>query len=505
VFVCSVDYSTDGATFQFSTKNSISSALILTPAARWLGARVGAFDIPLERKVHKKPIPRTGGLAIAASLFLAIFISKLIFSEALEGLCWNTLRSYCVAGGVLIFAVGFFDDLKRLSPQIKFAFQVLAASLAFYGGVRIETIFYVEVGSLYFGILSWAITVLWFVLFINAINLIDGLDGLAAGIAFFVAAVMVAVTLINGDRLTAVKFAILAGVLLGFLRYNFNPASIFMGDGGSYFIGYVIAALAIMESIKTQVGIVILIPFVALGIPLIDTIIAPVRRFFRGMPLFQPDKEHVHHRLLRKGLQSKNAVIVIYAITCALCAFALVLTLIHDNKMIALLLISLTVVTAVGIRKLGYLEYFTFDKFYGWFRDVIDGKASQSEHMNFINMRAEIETAENINFLWDNICEVLEFLRFDAGELRVTESKKTKDKTPPNPAQILSWQKQNTVQSKMMRIEVPVSVGNPVNVRLALFKNVTDEDIQPFTLRRVEYLRRSVKTALTKIYSSKKL
>jgi UDP-GlcNAc:undecaprenyl-phosphate GlcNAc-1-phosphate transferase len=233
--------------------------------------------------------------------------------------------------------------------------------------------------------------VFWFVLFINAVNLIDGLDGLAAGIIFFASLVLIILSVVKGEYLIGMLFAALAGACLGFLRYNFNPASIFMGDSGSYFLGYAIAGLSIMGSIKSQVGAAMLIPVMALGIPLFDTILSPIRRFVRGRKMFHPDKGHVHHRLVEMGLTTKKVVWMIYAMTFSLCL----------------------------IRKLGYFEYVASDKIYGWFKDLSDEAGFSHDRRSFLNLQIEIEESGDLKALWVNVCRALEKLKFDMGEMDV--------------------------------------------------------------------------------------
>jgi UDP-GlcNAc:undecaprenyl-phosphate GlcNAc-1-phosphate transferase len=207
-------------------------------------------DAPSERKEHTSPTPRCGGLAIVAAFLFTLALSTLITTGVSDKLVLDREATFFLLGALMVFGVGLFDDFHRLGPKVKFLFQVIGASIAFWGGLRIEVFSLFSI-DLHFVILSYFVTVFWFVFFINAVNLIDGLDGLAAGIAFFASAVLVILSVLRGEYLIAMLFAALAGAVLGFLRYNFNPASIFMGDGGSYFLGYVIAGLSIMGSIKS--------------------------------------------------------------------------------------------------------------------------------------------------------------------------------------------------------------------------------------------------------------
>ena len=191
-------------TILFSFIVAFTLALALTPAARWLGVRLGAMDAPSARKVHTRDIPRSGGLAIVAAFALALAAGKILGTHVSDLLIWEERQLFAVLGAAVAFAVGFCDDVHRLGPRIKFLAQILAATLAFYGGVRIEAFVAGDVG-IYFGFLSWAVTVFWFLLLINAVNLIDGLDGLAAGVAFFTSAVMVVLGIMQGNLLAALE------------------------------------------------------------------------------------------------------------------------------------------------------------------------------------------------------------------------------------------------------------------------------------------------------------
>jgi len=531
-------------------------ALVLTPVAKWLGVRFGAVDIPSARNVHTQATPRSGGFAIAVSFFLTIIACAFLMTDVSNLLFWNESMAFGILGGIVIFAVGFFDDFHRLGPRIKFLFQILAVSLAFYGGIRIEVVTVGGVG-LYFGIFSYFITVFWFLLFINAVNLIDGLDGLAAGVAFFTSTVMVILAVRQANYLVALEFAALSGALLGFLRYNFNPASVFMGDGGSYFIGYTLAALAIMGSIKSQVGASLLIPLLALGVPIFDTILSPLRRWVRGQRMFQPDKGHIHHHLLHMGVSSSRAVLIIYGISCALCVLAIILITLR-NEMVSLLLVVLGAGALIIVRKLGYLEHFAVDKLYGWLKDVSDVAGLTHDRRSFLSLEIEIGNARNLEALWGNVCRALEIMHFDRGELRLLEKEKNDkeggargfSRRPPavaydgaerrracggacvsaadggpgraqgleegfkpvhdssNPGLVWVWarghhrRREDVLNDGMLRIEIPLGAGNPAKARLVLIKNLSLEPIQPFTLRRVEYLRRSAAAAMNKLFPS---
>jgi len=474
-------------------------SLILTPMARWLGVRLKAFDVPSGRKVHTRPIPRTGGLAIFASVILTNIIFSFVYPEERFLFTTHPQWSILAFGFYFIFALGFFDDFKRLGPKVKFLGQILAASMAFYAGVRIETIFGINIQGVFFNLLSWAITVFWFLLIINAINLIDGLDGLAAGVVFISAIVLVIVGELHGYSFTVYKLIILAGVVLGFLRYNFNPASIFMGDGGSYFLGYAIAALSIMASAKSTLGISILIPLVVLGVPVFDTLMAPLRRFLSGKKLFHPDKSHIHHLLLSKGITQKNVVLIIYGITTVLCAFALIMIFFRSTITIGITVTAIVILALFAVNKLGYLEYLLIDKFFGWIKDVTDASRNSSYSGTFLTLMGELQKTKNLKNLWEKACQAFEFMQIEAAELRITKPVKLKSKSPSKRADVLSWKKSDAPRKEMLRLEVFISEGNPFSAKLIIFKNLAANNLRPYTLRRIKQLQLSMEKALERI------
>jgi len=399
---------------------SLVLSLLLTPLAGWLGTRFGALDKPQKRKAHTRPIPRIGGLAIFTAFFLALALASLFMTEVSDKLVLERKTVFFLVGALVVFGVGLFDDFHRLGPMVKFIFQLIGASVAFYGGLRIEFFSFFGL-DLHFGFICYFVTLFWFILFINAINLIDGLDGLAAGITFFASLVLIILSVMKGEHLIGMLFAALAGVCLGFLRYNFNPATIFMGDSGSYFLGYAIAGLSIMGSIKSQVGAAMLIPVLALGIPLFDTILSPVRRFVRGQKMFHPDNGHIHHRLVGLGFTTKKAVWIIYVNTFCLCIVAIFIVNIGDERA-GLLLITIGAGAVVFIRKLGFFEHFASDKLYGWFKDVTDEAGFSHDRRSFLNLQIEIGKSGDLEELWTNVCKALEKLKFDMGEMDIKKT-----------------------------------------------------------------------------------
>ncbi len=471
-------------------------SLVATPLARMFGTRIGAVDKPQSRKVHLTDIPRSGGIALFVSFFVTLCVSHLFYTEVSNKLIWDTKMISFVCGALLIFGVGLVDDCHRLSARTKVLFQIAAASIAFAGGIRIGG--HVFWGAAYqYGWLSYFITVFWFLLIINAVNLIDGLDGLASGIVLFTSLVMVALLVIKGDVLTALYFASLGGAVLGFLRYNFNPASIFMGDGGSYFLGYAIAAISTMSSIKGQTGALILIPLIGMGVPVFDTILSPLRRFVVGASMFCPDRRHIHHRLLDLGLNTRKTVLIIYGISIVLCLSAIVIANSRD-EMSGLFLILLVISSAIFFRKLRYFEYFTVDKVYGWLRDIVDVAGFNRSRRSFLGLQMEIENSRGPDEMWDKVCMALEMIRFNTARLDLNHKGKTV-RFEWAPGNGNGHGVPNSDPAAAMKISIPLMNGGDENLgTLLLVKDLRQELLTSFTIRRVEHLRRAIQVATSR-------
>lgn len=474
-------------------------SLVLTPLVGALGIRLGAMDIPMERKIHTEPIPRVGGVA----LFLVSLITMLlafIFIPAVSEVYKFKLANFLgLCGLIVVFGCGLWDDFRRLSPRIKLLFQILGASLAFAGGTAINGFFIGNYGIQFGFISSYAITVFWFLLFINAVNLIDGLDGLASGVVFFTCILMVFLTYMNGDYISAVYFCVGGGAILGFLRYNFNPAIIFLGDGGSYFLGYGVAILAIRSSMKSQVGVLMLIPLLALGVPIFDTIFSPIRRWIMGRNMFLPDKGHVHHHLLKIGYSSRSAVLFIYGITMLLCLASIIIITFRGHGLEGLFLAVLLFGLVFLVRKLGYIEYLAFDKFYGWFQDVTDVAGISRNRRSFLSLQIAISKSQNMDELWEIVVDALEMLKFNEAQLHLPneplrEWKMKDDNYLMKSKNTGSENKEVNGGDSLFRVEIPLRENGDDNFmgKLILVKDLRMDHLQSYTIRRVEHLRRTL-------------
>lgn len=293
---------------------------IMTPPVKRFAEKVGAIDIPKdERRVHNHPIPRMGGLAI----FLGFVLSLLLFVNM------STEVMGMLVGAVIIVVMGALDDIVSLNAWVKLAGQVLAAVVAIRCGIVFDAIsnpnFFSPITTIPIGNLSIPLTLLWIVGCTNAVNLIDGLDGLAVGVSAISSLSMLVVALFVAEPNISVILAALTGACLGFMPYNLNPAKIFMGDVGSQLLGFVLATVSIMGLFKFHAIVSFLIPVLAMAVPLADTVFAFFRRIFHGQSPFHADKGHFHHRLLAMGLSQKQAVAVLYSISAILGLFAVLL------------------------------------------------------------------------------------------------------------------------------------------------------------------------------------
>ncbi len=297
--------------------------LIFTPAARWVALKFGAVDRPSRRKVHKKIITRFGGLSICISFIAALVLGMYLFRyfglnikpDEFTGLIGIILA------GLLMTIIGMVDDMKDMPALLKLAGQIIASCIAVYFGARI--LFFSTPFTKVIMLGAWAIpvTIIWMVSITNAINLIDGLDGLASGVTLIASVALFIVAVKMGQCDSALILAALCGASLGFLRYNFFPASIFLGDSGSLFFGFMLACASIVGVLKSTLVIALIIPVAVLAVPIYDIATAVIRRTIAGRSIFEADKKHLHHRLLKAGFNQRQVVIIIY-IACVILSLA---------------------------------------------------------------------------------------------------------------------------------------------------------------------------------------
>lgn len=314
-----------------------------TPIVKSYAQKLGAIDTPgEERRIHNHPIPRMGGMAI----FLGFLVSVVLFADI------TTQVQGILIGTIIIVATGVVDDIVSLRYWVKLLAQIVAAAVAVAHGVVIQVLsnpnVFSENANIFIGILAVPVTILWIVGVTNAVNLIDGLDGLACGVSTISSATMLVVAIMVAEPNVAVILAALMGGCIGFIPYNLNPAKIFMGDTGALLLGYLLATVSILGLFKFYAVITFLVPILALALPLFDTAFAIIRRLLKGQNPMTPDRGHLHHRLIDHGLSQKQAVAVLYSLSAMLGLTAVVICTGGKTRMF-MLLIELLVAIAVGI------------------------------------------------------------------------------------------------------------------------------------------------------------
>ena len=325
---------------------------LLTPVIRRFAIKHNLFDMPDgERKVHVRPIPRLGGLAIIAGFYVPMVGVMIYHNKLSDAITANTVQMIGLfIGGALVLLIGLYDDLKGADAIKKLTIQILIGIISYYLGYRIihMRVPGMDVVTLW-PPLSLVITVLWFVAMMNAMNLVDGLDGLASGVSFFILVTLGVMAVLDGDSILLLFIATISGAVAGFWPHNKSPATIFMGDTGSLFIGFVLAAISIRTASKSSTLVAMFIPLIAMGLPLFDTLLAIIRRLLTHKPIMQADHQHIHHKLLSVGLTPKAAVQLLYLATILLGVFAIFLR-IGNQLEVYLSLFALAVVVAAFVR-----------------------------------------------------------------------------------------------------------------------------------------------------------
>jgi len=397
----------------FLASFSFCICFLLTPVVRNALNRAGILDRPDGgRKLHKQPMPRLGGVPICAAMVVSLgLFSFLPFSgsQALRGQ-WPQLAPLLPAAA-LVFLIGVLDDVFGLRPWQKLAGEVAAASWIYFQGIRIHDLF--GLGAVHAHWFSFPVTVLWLVGCTNAFNLIDGMDGLASGVGFFATCTMLVAALQqSGAVVLGLLTAPLAGALLAFLRFNFNPASMFLGDSGSLVIGFLLAVYGILWYQKSVTLLGMTAPLMALAFPILEAGISITRRFLRGDPIFAPDRDHIHHRLVDLGFTPRRAVLLIYGVTSIFAMISLLIA-VPEFRYPGLVIILFCGVSWIGVQHLGYAEFTEARKIIlsGTVRQLI---ASQTKLRAY---RWALERAASTAECWTLTVDAMRDLGFDRLEL----------------------------------------------------------------------------------------
>lgn len=387
---------------------ALLGALFGTPIVAHWARKLGLVDAPGARKVHREPIPRVGGVALVLP-FLGATVPVLLLDngvgDELRAIGLQVIGFF--GAGVAVFAMGLMDDVRGLRARTKFLVQAAAATAVFAAGVRIETLSLFELGVVELGWMSYPLTMLWIVGVTNAVNLIDGLDGLAAGTSAITCALLAFFAVFQGDVVMAVLMLGMLGALSGFLYFNFNPARIFMGDCGSQFLGFALATAGAMTANKFSTAVALGLPVLALGLPIFDTLLSMMRRFLGRRSLFGPDRGHIHHRLLERGLSHRGTVLVLYAINLAAALVGLTMIVQRDARTMIVFAGAMVLLLAVfrwsgvfrvreSVRKLS--------------RNRREAVASREENRRFETALMCVQEADSFDDWWDALSEAGESL-----------------------------------------------------------------------------------------------
>ena len=398
---------------------SVLLALAITPVVIWLAHRLNVVDVPGPRSSHSKPIPRFGGISIFVAT-MCLVVPVLLLSNTIGDTFRKILPKVVVIlfAATFMFAVGLLDDIKHLRARIKLLAQLAAAIAVCCAGIRIESVAVADRLTLDFGWFSWPLTLLWIVGITNAVNFCDGLDGLAAGISTVACGVIAVFAVQSGQVVMAVLMLALLGSLSGFLLFNFNPARVFMGDCGSLFLGFTIAASSIMCASKSSALVGLALPVLALGIPIFDTLFSMLRRFLQRRSIFAPDRSHFHHRLLDLGLNQRHVVIAAYGVTLLITGLGMFMMVTRDISslviffcIILLLLLTFHVVGSVRLR----------ETVAGLQKKCALSQHRREERIGFEDAQLHFRDACTFDQWWSAVCEGAERMDFAWVSLKTSD------------------------------------------------------------------------------------
>jgi UDP-GlcNAc:undecaprenyl-phosphate GlcNAc-1-phosphate transferase len=330
-------------TILYSSVIAFCVSVGVMPTVAKVSRQLGAVSDTGGRHVGEVPIGRLGGIGVLLGWLVALLIQYWINESFRLAVIKYKIQFFGILISLMTVAiVGFWDDVCRLSANVKFSVQILSALLLYWCGVRVSAVDLPLLESFELGWFSLPVTILWIVGIINAINLIDGLDGLAGGVLLFASMLNLVVAVVSNEIITAVLMSSVVGAVLGFLRFNWYPAKIYLGDGGAYSLGFLIAISGLISPMhKVTTGIAIVVPVLAAGLPIIDTILVVIRRIVTRRGVFSPDRGHLHHVLLDSGISHKRVVVGLYFVCCLFCSIALLFVL-HRNRSLGWFLVGLS-------------------------------------------------------------------------------------------------------------------------------------------------------------------
>jgi UDP-GlcNAc:undecaprenyl-phosphate GlcNAc-1-phosphate transferase len=477
---------------------AMAAAAVLTPVVIALARRLGLVDPRNARKVHAVPTPRVGGVAIVLSMILVSALAMLLdrffgnaFQQAgapLEGgagvLGGRKALAVLFAAGGFLFLVGVLDDIRPVRAWWKLLAQIAAALVVCAFGIRIG--FIPQLGLLRLGWLDWPVTVLWIVAITNAVNLIDGLDGLAAGICAATCAVVAAFAFSTNQPAMGILMLILLGSLAGFLLFNFNPAKVFMGDSGSLFLGFFLATSSILCATKVAAVMGLVLPALALGLPIFDMIFSVLRRLLERRSIFSPDRRHIHHRLLDRGFKQGHAVIVMYLVTLLVAGAGLVMMFFRGRHellvFVGALLLLLFVFRVAGVLR--------FREIWNQAKDnIARSREIRRDRRHFETLQDHLRQAWTFDQWWRAVRRMARRMGFvritiayrqaPGGEIRHRQYDRRGQETfDENEAMRLSIPVRQAPAGGLLRVEIDVPTREPLETigrRISLFGRLLDE------------------------------
>jgi len=395
------------------------ASLVVTPVVRRLCERYRLLDVPTDsRRLHTKATPRLGGVAIYLSCLVALSMLPFVDNLLTQNLKTRWLEIVVtLIPATLVLMLGIIDDLRGTNATVKFTVLGLIATLFYFLGGHIDALSIPFVGSVQLPpAVSFAITILWLVGIANAFNLIDGMDGLASGAALFSSLVILIISISQGQPLMTVVALVLCGALAGFLRYNFNPASIFLGDSGALFVGFTLAALSVLSAQKATTTVAIVIPILAFGFPVVDTAMTMGRRLISRHPIFQGDNEHIHHMLLARGWSQRRVVLALYGVCTMFGLVAMIFTT-TGSKTTGLIMFVVSVAVLIAV---GHLRYHEIDELRaGVKRTVSDRRLRVANNVRIRRAAVALSKASEIDQVFTAVGQMLEFGEFSFANIQI--------------------------------------------------------------------------------------
>lgn len=441
-------------------------ALIATPMMVKAAHSWRVLDRPGTRRVHSVAVPRMGGVAVFAAMVIPIVVLQFFdidFTRKLADPEAHVHQLHVVAlliTGGFVFAIGLVDDMVGMGVRTKLVAQITAAAIACSMGIRIDIIKF-GATTIEFGWWAWPLTILWIVSVTNAVNLIDGLDGLAAGISLIACGVMLVFAVHTQHVTMTVLMTAMLGSLTGFLFFNFNPAKIFLGDCGSMFLGYFMATASVMCSMKSAALVGLALPAVALGLPIFDTLFSMLRRALERRSMFGPDRKHIHHRLIDMGLHQRHAVIIMYAITALAAGIGLLMVLVRDMGGITLILIGALLPSLLIFRAVGAMRI--REAFSTFQRNRSIAREAKGQRRGSEEMRLRLQEAQTLDQWWKVLRRAAREMGFARMLIRL--------ELPGEPARRLVWRlpHRQVGADRMMQVSLPLGYrkgGSPLRVEL---------------------------------------